>query len=138
VTSAIQVYEMGPLLHRAVTRTEYPGTTPAALFRECVTRISDPTFGLFLGMEGGEARGIAIALLPSSALMMAPQVCLAYSEGSPRLAREVAVAVCEWFKAAGYDRCLGLNLWRDDDVFMRAFRHAGSPRVFGSMVEFRF
>lgn len=70
--------------------------------------------------------------------MMAPQVVLAYNGGRPELAGMILRRVRDWLKGAGYDRALGVNLYRSDATFMRAGRRLGKPRRYGSLIEFAF
>lgn len=126
------------LIVSAVTETAYPGTTPERFYAELASRIIKEALGVFVGFDEDEAKALAVALLPTSAMMIAPQVCLVYSRGKPALIRAVAERLKAWIMASGYDRVMGLNLYRDDTVFMRGFRYIGQPRRLGSVIELRF
>ena len=120
----VEIILVEPLIRRAIEATRTPGMPAAGIIvDELIERVIDPA--------------LLIALLPSSFAMMAPQVALAYNEGSPDLARQVGAMFCRWLKAEGHSRFLALNLRYRDRVFLRLFRHAGQGRRVGSLVEFR-
>jgi hypothetical protein len=123
------------LVLRAVEETRYPGTDPLRFYDELHVRISEPGLGVFVGFDEGP-RAIIVAMLPASALMMAPQVPLVCNEGTPSLFRAVSSRLRSWLLENGYDRALGINLYREDAVFMRGFTHFGKPSRKGSLIEF--
>src|SRR5262252_3987046 len=111
------------LILRAVAAVEYPGTTPEDLYAEFVGAVAADTFGLFVGIAGNEPRAVVAAILPISAVMIAPQAILAYSESRPELTRMVALRLKAWLLEHGYHRMLAHNFYRKDGVFIRGFRH---------------
>lgn len=109
------------------------------LYEELRLRVAEDKLGIFIGMEDSYLpSALAVAMLPSSSMMMAPQIVLVYSEGPPALIKKVAHRLRKWITDAGYDRAIGINLWREDLVFMRGFKHFGTPARLGSLIEFRF
>ena len=138
ITSPIELYSIGALIARAIEAMQYPGTKPALVFRELVARAVDPSLGVFVGIEDGEARALCIAMLPTSQLMMAAQVVVAYNDGDPKLSREVGTVLKAWLMEHGARSFLCLNLLHDDDVFRRTFSHVGKGRAVASLLEFRF
>lgn len=126
------------LIGRAILGVDYPGTTPEALYAEWAGQVHLDTLGLFIGFEENNPRAIAVIILPSSHAMIAPQALLVYSEGKPELARRIGKRVRVWLMENGFNKLLGVNLYRDDEVFMRGFRHIGRAKRLGSLLEFTF
>jgi hypothetical protein len=133
--STIYQADVRALILRAVEATRYPGTVPLRFYEELCVRISEPGLGVFVSYDDGP-RAIVVAMLPGSALMMAPQVPLVYSDGKPSLLRALSSRLRGWLLENGYDRALGINLYREDEVFMRGFAHFGRPGRVGSLIEF--
>jgi len=133
--STIYQADVRALILRAVEATRYPGTIPSRFYDELRVRIGETGLGVFVGFDGGP-RAIVVAMLPGSSLMMAPQVPLVYNEGTPSLFRAVASRLRSWLIESGYDRALGINLYRKDALFMRGFAHFGKPSYKGSLIEF--
>ena len=123
------------LIFRGIEKVEL-SFDPVAMFADLTNAIGRPDLGLFVGSEAHRARAVAIALLPATQAMMAPQVLLAYNQGPPELARAVGRRLREWIIASGYDRFLCLNPHRADPVFIRGFRHMGPGRRVASLMEF--
>jgi hypothetical protein len=121
---------------RAVQGVRYPGATPTQIYDELWRNAENPGWGLFVGYIGRHPRALGLVILPT-VLMMAPQVPIAYNEGPPQLMRMMGMRLREWLVAHGHDRFLGWNIHHSDAAFMRAFRHAGTPRLIGTLVEFR-
>jgi hypothetical protein len=126
------------LIGEAITATRYPGTTRGKFYNELRQRVAENALGMFVGFEDEAPKAIAVAMLPTSCMMLAPQVALVYSRGRPPLIRAMGTRLRAWIMAAGYDRVIGTNLYRNDDVFMRGFAHIGEPRRLGSLIEWRF
>jgi hypothetical protein len=94
------------IITRAVEATRYPGASPQAVYDELCANSANPNFGVFAALD---QRALAIVVLPSSVLMMAPQVVLAYNDGRPLLARliaarrnEIRSELTRWQLAAGH------------------------------------
>jgi hypothetical protein len=130
-------HDIAGLVKRAVVETHYPGTSPGAFYHELAARVGEDKLGIFVGFEDGFPRALAVAVLPTSCMMMAPQVPVVYSAGRPDLIRRVGERLKSWIMTAGYDTFMGVNLWRDDKVFVRGFRHVGEGEVIGSLVSFK-
>ena len=121
---------------RAVTATRYPGADPVLFYDEIARRIADPDLGLFVGLVHDSPLALCLAVLPSSQLMMAPQVALVYSEGRPMLIRHMGDRLRAWLRSEGHDRFMAVNLRHTDAVFVRAARRVGSAAVgLGSLME---
>jgi hypothetical protein len=132
--------EVKDLVWRAVEATKYPGTDAVSFYRELTVRIAERGLGCFVGYEGDRPATLAIALLPTSRMMMAPQIVLVYSGGA-ELTRKVGVRLREWLLEEGHKEALACNLAfldRPDRVFMRVFRHFGKPEFAGSLIRFKF
>ena len=123
---------------QAIETVEYPGTTAEEFYDEIWRRVADNDVGVFLGLEGEVPKALAIALLPISATMMAPQVAIVYNAGPPSLIRAVGKRVKDWIVAGGYDRVMGMNLRHDAGAFARGFSYMGRPKMIGAVVEWRF
>jgi len=142
--------EIKDLIWRALSKLRYPGTDSGSFYRELQVRIGEDGLGVFIGFEFGTPKTLCIGVLPSSAMMMAPQISLVYSDGTPEMICHVSIRVREWIKAEGYGEALGVNLYRDSEelegrigkrndlAFQRGFRHFGQPEVAGAMIRFRF
>ena len=139
----IAAFKIRDLIMRAVHETRYPGTTGQAFYDEMVAGIASSTLGVFVGFSltpswdsPAEPEAICVASLPWSALMMWPQINLAYSR-SRKLSVALGARVREWVKLHEYDRIIGCNLWHNDEAFCRVFSHVGKTSVIGSLVEAR-
>jgi len=127
------------LILRAIAAVEFPGTTPEELYAEFAGAVTADAFGLFVGFDAGEPAGLAIAILPMSYVMIAPQAILVYSESRrPELARMIGWRLKAWLLENGYSRLIGHNFYRNDDVYIRGFRHFGLGRRIASLIEFSF
>ena len=126
------------LVLRAVEATRYPGADPVLLYDELARRIAAPDLGFFVGFVGEWVpQALCVAILPTSQLMMAPQCVLVYSRGPSMLVRHIGERLRAWLRAEGYDRVMGVNLYRSDAAFLRAGRrYLGSGRRIGSLMEF--
>lgn len=126
------------LFKRAVERSRYPIPWPL-MFADLARRIDHDGLGVFLAHEKGAPRGLVIAILPDSPLMMAPQVPLVYSESKqPALVRALYRAVTKWLKESGYHSMLSLALRHPPKAWARRFRNLGEFRVVAPLVEVRF
>jgi hypothetical protein len=134
--ATLELPEVKELVLRAVTGTRYPGTTPSKVYLELLGRISEDALGVFVSRDDSGPRSVAVVLLPTSNLMMYPQVALVYSEGPPTHIKAVLERVRGWLRKAGHERALGINLWRSDRAFMRGFCHFGKPSRMGSLIAF--
>ena len=126
------------LILRAAAAVEYPGTTPAELYAEFVGAVTADSFGLFVGFDDGDPRALAVAILPVSCVMIAPQAVLVYSESRPELKRMIEWRLKAWLLENGHNTLLGHNFWRDDSVFIRGFRSFGRGKRVASLIEFTF
>jgi hypothetical protein len=93
--------------------------------------------GIFIGRERDAPKALCIGMLPTSAMMLAPQVALAYAEGPRLLTRLVGLRWAAWLRENGYDRFMGVNHLYSDELFMRAFSFGGKTRRIGSIIEWR-
>jgi hypothetical protein len=124
------------LIIRAVEATRYPGTSPEVLYAELKNRGAEEALGIFIGYDDLEPKALAVAMLPTSAFMMAPQVPLIYNGGPPALAKAVSMRLRRWLTDAGFKTVIGANLYRSNQVFMRGLSHFGKPKPLGSLIEF--
>ena len=99
---------------------------------------NDANFGVFVGLENGKL-GICVAQLPVSHFMLAPQVFMAYNEGSHALASEVLEAVKNWIEPTGWRKLIGCNRsGHPDAAWCRVFKKAGTPSRLGTAYEFQW
>jgi hypothetical protein len=130
------------LLKRAFRAVGFPDASPAELMPFLRSNIGRSDWGLFVGFEpfdqrsGGDPKAVALAMLPSTPLMLKPQIVLAYNEGSKALARMIGVRVRAWILEAGYADALAINLHHKARSFARVFRHFGEPSSFAEVVRF--
>ncbi len=134
--ATIRNIQIRGLLELAIAKTNYPGTSPDLLYEEIANNITSNHLGVFIGLDAGTPVAVAVAMLPASRAMMAPQAFLVYNGGRKELARMVGKRLKDWIKGAGYTRMLAINLYRDERVFRRGFGHFGPSRVLGQLIEF--
>ena len=92
--------------------------------------------GCFVGFVDGEPQAFAVVLLPTTPFMMFPQIVLVYNAGAQGLAVAVGDKMREWLLNHGCEEALSLR--RDDPhAFMRATRHFGTPRLYGSLISYK-
>lgn len=135
------------LVWSACAAVRYPGTDAGSIYKELSLRIAENELGLFVGIEDAPL-ALCVAILPTSCLMMAPQIPLLYNRGSRALIRALAVRVREWIVEHGHTHAIGANMYqpqegtrignRPDAAFCRGFRHFGDPEHAGSLIRFRF
>lgn len=130
--------EIVGLIQRAVTATKYPGLTWPVLAAELARLIDQPNIGFYIAQQDDAPKALVLVILPTSALMIAPQVVLVYSEGRPALVKALGRAMKKWLQDEGHDRVMGVTLWREDGAFERRFRYLGKPRRIGTLMDFQF
>jgi hypothetical protein len=122
---------------RAAERVSYPGgPTPREFLGYLRGNIGRSDLGVFVGYEHGTPRGLVVAMLPTTILMLMPQLILGYNEGSRELHKLASVRIREWLREAGYNTAAALNRARADKVFSRGFADFGRPSVYGSIIKF--
>jgi hypothetical protein len=125
------------LLKRAFRAVGFPDTNPVELAAFLRSNIGRSDWGVFVGSEGGDPKAVALAMLPSTPLMLKPQIVLAYNEGSRAVARMIGVRVRAWILDNGYTDALGINLHHKARSFARVFAHFGEPSRVAELVRFR-
>lgn len=125
------------LICRAVEKNKIPGTTPLEFYGELKQNLGRRALGLFVAYENGRPLAVAVAWLPVTQSMMAPQLNLVYSE-LRTLTRPLFKRVKSWIMEAGYDRMICINRLHTDAVVCRRFRPIGEAKVIASLVEVQF
>lgn len=93
--------------------------------------------GIFVGLAGDEPKAVAIGFLPHNHLWLAPTVGLAYAEKAPApLVRLVGARMRDWFRRAGHDGVIVINMLHTDRSYMRGLAHFGVPTRVGSVIRF--
>jgi hypothetical protein len=123
------------LLKRAVIGVNYPRATPLEIARYVRENIGRSEWGVFVGFESGDPKAIVIAILPCP-FMIAPQIPLAYNEGSRALFRTLGARLRQWIVDNGYEDALGINLHHSEAAFRRVFAHFGASQRFGEVIRF--
>jgi hypothetical protein len=121
------------LLKRAAV--DYPGTTPLEFAGYVQGNIGRSDWGVFVGTQQGVPKSIVIVLLPCP-FTIAPQVVLAYNEGTRGLGYKVGIRVKRWILENGYTHALALNLRHPEALFCRLFARFGKPERFGQVIRF--
>lgn len=104
---------------------------------ELIGAITSQNVVIFIGMEDGFIKGLAIVMLPSSGFSPVPQVAHFYNEGSAKLKRELVKTVVDFVQENGYNRFWAINATgRADSVWARTFWRAGKTSKVGSIMEF--
>lgn len=122
------------LLLRAIEATQAPTVNAQAYYDEIAAHIASPARGVFVGFDEHDPKAVAVVILPTSPMMMGPQVPLAYSE-SRALSTAVGVRVRDWLHQAGFDRFFCVNFKHDDKAYARVFGHVGEFRAAGTFFE---
>jgi len=127
------------LFGAAIRGTLFGQKTFAEVKDDLAAAISDPRFGVFVGVEGGKMRGVMWVTLPSDNLASAPQVPIFYVDGRLRALKEALIREGISFVVnGGHTSFWALNLTgRSDKVWARAFERAGPAKRLGSIMEFK-
>jgi hypothetical protein len=125
------------LVLRAAERISYPGGPTPHLFLSHVRRnLGRSDVGVFVGYENEVPKGFVLVLLPTTPLMLLPQLILGFNEGSRELHKLASVRIRDWLLQNGYHTAAALNRARDDKVFIRGFADFGKGTVYGSIIRF--
>ena len=127
--------EVQPFVYRALQANNLAPATIGELHARVAT---DANLGVFIGLDQGKL-AICVAQLPVSYFMLAPQVFMAYNEGSHALASEVLAAVKAWIEPTGWHKLIGCNRSKHSDAaWRRVFKKAGTPSRIGTAYEFQW
>ena len=127
--------EIQAFVYRALQANNLAPATIGELHARVAT---DANLGVFVGLEHGKL-GICVAQLPISYFMLAPQVLMAYNEGTHALASAVIAEVRKWIEPTGWRKLIGCNRSRHSDAaWCRVFKQAGTPSRIGMAYEFQW
>lgn len=99
--------------------------------------LTQPRCGVFVGVEKGKYKGLAVVLLPDGKIIPMAQCWVFYSKGTKALKTALIKAIVDFGLQNGYTKLWAVNGSKvSDAVWSRAFKGAGTLTKVGSIVEF--
>lgn len=105
---------------------------------ELARMVMDPRVALIIGMEDGRFDALSLSSLPTSRLIMLPQVGHLFNRGSPALRKAIIAATVAFIEENGYKQFWALNMTgKSDKAWTKVMQPEGwNAARRGSVMEF--